>query len=267
MRILILLIALMGFITEPAFAKDPLIEEIKKSAHDGSRHARTELGNRFMHGDGVYHDTSEGFNHTKKLAEEGDAAAQNKLGMMYWYGIGVDKNNLYASEWIKKSVEQNYAEAQYNLALLHLYCGCLEPNDDKVVDLMSKSAEQAFPPAMVFLSILHYEEFNDMALNEENKKKALKLLTEAAHYQDPYAQLVAAWMYHHGALGVQNSIDAYIWYSLAAKKGVEKAAYYRDMLAHTMSGEELQAARSKEMAFKDHPDFQWREYYSEMKPD
>ena len=76
---------------------------------------------------------------------------------------------------------------------------------------------------------------------ERNLKTAFYWIEQSALHGNAKAQLGLGDIYGSG-MGVEASNDrAYLWFSLAAAQGMEKAKYARDLLAHQLDLNQLSA--------------------------
>ena len=94
---------------------------LRPLAEQGDASAQFRLGAMYTFGDGVPHDTEQGFIWYRKAAEQGNANAQTKLGLMYANGIGTPKDGAQALFWYSKAAEQGNSFAQFNLGLMYDY--------------------------------------------------------------------------------------------------------------------------------------------------
>ena len=72
---------------------------------------QSNLGDKYMTGDGVQQDYQQAAQWYRKAAEQDDAKAQFNLGWMYEGGRGVQQDNQQAEQWYRKSAQQGYASA------------------------------------------------------------------------------------------------------------------------------------------------------------
>ncbi|MBF0191085.1 MAG: sel1 repeat family protein [Magnetococcales bacterium] len=82
------------------------IKWLRKSVEQGYAPAETELGERYMEGDGLLQDYNEGIKWLQKAAAQGDARAQYYLGKAYEEGKGVVIDYNEAVGMYKKAAEQ-----------------------------------------------------------------------------------------------------------------------------------------------------------------
>lgn len=124
-----------------------------KLAESGDAQAQLEIGNCYLHGDGVPADvaeamrwwrlaadqgnanaqlnlgvtllsrggsegTAEAVKWITRAAEAGDETAQRNLGLMYLMGNGVPKHARNAAVWMHRAAAKGDATAQYNLGIM-----------------------------------------------------------------------------------------------------------------------------------------------------
>ncbi len=143
-------------------------------------------------------------NEWRPLAEQGGALAQHNLGHMYYYGKGVPQNYKATVKWYRLAAEQGLADAQNSLGLMYR---------------KGKGVLQ-------------------------DDKAAVKWLTLAAEQGHASAQFGLGWMYRNGKGVLQDYATAHAWYNIAASNGKEIAAKNRDIIAKSMTTEQLAEAQA-----------------------
>jgi TPR repeat protein len=78
-----------------------------------------DLGNMYLHGDGVEENVEEAVLWHRKAAEHGYAESQFELGHMYAFGIGVPVDGKEVEKWWRLAAEQGHAMALINLAMTY----------------------------------------------------------------------------------------------------------------------------------------------------
>ena len=140
--------------------------------------AQHQLAEMYSKGDGVAQDFKEAVKWYKKAAEQGFVLSQYSLGILYHTGNGVNKDFKEAEKWYKKAAEQGFARAQNNLAEMCEATGEMHKNPEKVLRLLFEAAQQGYA----------------------------------------LAQSALGKVFEGGLIGApQNNVEAYYWYSLAAK--------------------------------------------------
>jgi len=133
------------------------------------------------------------------LAESGDSGAQYGLGMMYGNGFGVAMEDALALKWYGLAADQGHAGAQCNLAVMYQNGWGVPLNEEKAIHYYMLAAEQGVSEAMIALG-RHF----------------------AMDYSDAY-----------------DPVEAYKWFSLAHLLQDMDAAAKREMLAATMTVEQV----------------------------
>jgi len=139
------------------------------------------------------------------LAEAGDAESQYGLGMMYGNGFGVAMDDALALKWYGLAVEQGHPGALCNLAVMHQNGWGVPLNEEEAIRLYSLAAEQGVAEAMLALG-RHY----------------------AMDFSDAY-----------------DPVEAYKWFSLAALEENIDAVSKRDMVADTLTAEQVADGNAK----------------------
>lgn len=75
-----------------------------------------DLGNMYLHGDGVEDNVEEAALWHRKAAEHGYAESQFELGHSHAFGIGVPEDGKEVEKWWRLAAEQGHAMALINLA-------------------------------------------------------------------------------------------------------------------------------------------------------
>jgi hypothetical protein len=98
---------------------NPSLKTLQTQAKRGNPNAQSELGLRYIKGQGVGQNHGLGVGWLQQAAHQGNAIAQYHLGLMYAKGMGCAKNYETAGAWFKKAAEQGDANAQYCLGMLY----------------------------------------------------------------------------------------------------------------------------------------------------
>lgn len=114
----------------------------------------TQMGVRYLLGQGVPHNDAKALTYFEKAANTGDAAAANELGYMYAAGKGTSQNYQKSFYWYQRAANKGIASAQYNLGLLYLHGLGHAPNKTLAKQWIQKSAAAGFEPAKTTLAKL-----------------------------------------------------------------------------------------------------------------
>lgn len=78
-----------------------------------------DLGNMYLHGDGVEENVEEAVLWHRKAAEHGYAESQFELGHMCAFGVGVSEDGKEVEKWWRLAAAQGHAMALINLAMIY----------------------------------------------------------------------------------------------------------------------------------------------------
>ena len=162
---------------------------------------------------------AESFGSLLARAEAGDADAQNEVGNCYLHGNGVERNDALAAEWYRKSAEQGYAYAEYKLGVSFLRGDGVETNLVAAFEWMQKSADHGFPLAWYALGTF-YEYGTGVEKNGAEALRWYRKAAESDHGQArAFAQNSVGRCYQFG-IGVEpNEKEALVWYLKSAEAG------------------------------------------------
>ena len=133
------------------------------------------------------------------LAEAGDADGQFGMGLLYGNGYGVELDDFQALKWYVLAAGQGHAEAQCNIAVMHANGWGVPQSDEEALKWYSLAAEQGVTPAQINVARMHAGGFGT----------------------------------------AQDKVQGHKWFSIAAELGDNDAIFNRDILAATMSAEEI----------------------------
>ena len=180
----------------------------------------------------------------RPLAEQGDARAQNGLGYMYDNGQGVPQDYTEAIKWFRRAAEQGYDRAQNNLGIMYDLGKGVPQDSAEAVKWYRLAAEQGYDLAQNNLGF-KYDSGQGV---RQDSAEAVKWYRLAAEQGVASAQINLGFMFHipphysfaqiepNGALpkGVlQSNVMAYMWFSIAAANGSDRAGKLRDELERT----------------------------------
>jgi TPR repeat protein len=157
-----------------------------------------------------------------KAAHQGSAVAQNNIGFCLEVGDGVSKNVETAAQWYKKAAVQGNAAAQTNLGLCYNFGKGVEKNMNSAKDWYRTAADQGNPNSQNQLALCLSELSDD-----DNKKRAVDLLSAAAVHKSPYAMYNMGLWHETGKCGLEVSLPkSFDWFLRAAEVG-NSAAQHR----------------------------------------
>ena len=135
----------------------------------------------------------------QSLAEQGHAESQFGMGLLFANGFGVPLDDDQALKWYVLAAGQGHAEAQCNIAVMHANGWGVPQSDEEALKWYSLAAEQGVTPA----------------------------------------QINVGRMYAGGFGAAEDKVQGHKWFSIAAELGDDDATFNRDILAATMSAEEI----------------------------
>ncbi len=154
----------------------------------------------------------EQFEINKAKAENGDAEAQDKLGFCYFNGKGVTRDYAEAAKWFRKAADQENAQAQFRLGFCYKIGQGVPQDSAEAAIWFQKSADQGYAKAQFLLG-------------------------------DCY----------DGGIGVtKDAVEAYKWYNLASAQGNEGAPTLRNIIAASMTPDQIAEAQKLSREFKPH---------------
>jgi hypothetical protein len=94
------------------------LDDLIKSAKEGSAGAQYQLGLCYYGSVGVGQDFRQAVEWYAKIAQQGNADAQFRLGGCYYGGVGAEKDHKQAVNWFFKAAEQGHVSAKGQLQVL-----------------------------------------------------------------------------------------------------------------------------------------------------
>jgi TPR repeat protein len=124
------------------------LAEIQKRAEADDPAAISELGRRYVHGQGFLQDLAKGFALGLKAAQMGDPGALNDMGLVCQGGLFFhDKDLEKAVGYFRRASEQGVAKAQHVLGRQCRNGQWVEKSDTEAIKWYRKAAQQRYPPA------------------------------------------------------------------------------------------------------------------------
>ena len=93
-------------VNEPIYDLQKSAIWFRKAAEHGQLDAQTEVGDLYLHGDGVPKDPAEALKWYRTAADRGDQRAQFQMGLMYFRGWGTPRDVGQAISWERKAADQ-----------------------------------------------------------------------------------------------------------------------------------------------------------------
>ena len=242
-------------------------------ADQGNSYAQHSLSAMYAKGIGVPQDYAEAIKWLRLAADKGLAIAQNDMGIMYRQGWGVAQDNTEAANWFRRAADQDFMPAQNNLGDMYAV-GFGVPRDyGEAVKWFRLAAEQDSPYAQNILGIAYEHGF----FLQQSDADALAWYRRAANkiYDSSHLTLMhgpqynLAAMYASGRGISKDNIQAYMWFTLAAKLGdvkspdtlgvasfgssKETALEQRDRVAARMTSAEIAEGEKLARGWSPHP--------------
>ena len=176
-----------------------------------------------------------GLREIRPLAEHGISPAQFAMGICYEFGNGVAVDQTAAADWYRRAADQGHPTAQRNLGNMY-FNGWGVPQDmDKAVDWYEKAAAQGNISAQFNIGYVY-------AAVKEDYVAALEWWLKSANAGYPPAMSNLGVLYRDGLGTAQDTIQAYMWFYLAAELADQQAEHWRNELASSMSAEQIAEA-------------------------
>jgi TPR repeat protein len=175
----------------------------------------------------------------KSLADQGSQTAQYGLGELYSLGHGVSRDDREAAKWYERAAASGHAPAQSRLGAMYDEGRGVRQSLSKAMKWYRRAAQQGDLPAKMSLGLI-YVTGRGVPQNYFQAEKWFRL---AAEQGDALAQYNLGLIYAGGYNVVANDdVQAFAWFSIAAKGGNEDALKNRDAFATRMSPEQVEEA-------------------------
>jgi TPR repeat protein len=204
------------------------VKFIREAAEQGNPTAQYNLGILINRGYGEDSGTKTAAEWIKLAASQGYVPAQNKLAHLYQNGLwGVEKHLANAVEWYTQAATsdwrgKSYPLAQYNLATMYYYGEGVTQDFETAINWFLDATSQGLPSAQYFTGLMYHngEGF------AKNLKKTIDWYTKASKQGSAPAQFALARMYDKGDGVPKNSEKAIRFAFKAAQQGYAAAQYY-----------------------------------------
>ncbi|MGO8846426.1 MAG: tetratricopeptide repeat protein [Methylocella sp.] len=164
--------------------------------------------------------TAGAFNQLRKDAEQGNVQAQFVLAGAYYNGNGVARNSVEGARWLLRAAEQGYAPAQCDLGGMYVKGAGVEQSYQDALKWLRKAAEQGDAMAQHSLGSIYAKGFRDKSVG--------------FFYRVVFAN------------ATRDYVEAYKWFTLAAKNGHEQSLKDRAFIAK-MWMKDYQIARAEQL--------------------
>lgn len=205
---------------QPPYAQesDPdrkLLAQLGAKAEAGDASSQVYLGHAFFYGDlGLATNTVEAVKWFRKAAEQNHAEAQYRLGYSYSEGRGVAKDEAEAAKWWRKAAEQNLAVAQCELGSCYFSGRGIVQDGTNALYWFQKAADKGNADAQHYLGLIY--EFGIGRGGQKDLKESSLWYLRAASQGAGVPQIMIGQMYEEGAGVMQDFVEAYRWFNIAA---------------------------------------------------
>ena len=177
----------------------------------------------------------------RAAVQRGDPSALYEVGRRYTEGFGVARNLAEAAKWYQYSAERGFGPAQFRLGHIYEKAQGVEMDIARAVTWYEKAAEQGNIKAMHNFAFFMATGIPGYA--PEAKKAAIWFRVAAEHgIRDSQVNLG---IFYSKGIGVDvDFVEAYKWFTLAAKAGDPAASSQSDQLAKSMRPEELEKGKA-----------------------
>lgn len=212
------------------------LAELKVSAQTGLAAAETVLGALYQAGASVNRDDAAAVKWFLKAAEQGDMEAQFGLGVMYANGYGIKQDYATAARWFKKAAAQGNNAPNFYLGLIYENGLGMPKNYVEAAQWYIKAASAPKSVGLQFdLAVgggsgSHAPEDNSQVI------KVFPMVLDQALASAAYNLGMMCW---NGRGAVENDVDAYKWFAVAAANGNRLAEYNMRILARQMSQKQI----------------------------
>jgi TPR repeat protein len=165
--------------------------------------------------------------------------------VIYSQGRNVPQDDVKAAEWYANAAARGVPQAQLSLGVMYANGQGAPQDHAKAFELCTKAAEQDLPTAQYYLGELYADGKGipqDDAQAHEWFSKAVDGFSEEAENGKFSAQYNLGEAYTKGHGVPQDYVQAYKWMSIAAAQNNQTAIKARDLLAESMTPEQISEA-------------------------
>jgi len=259
------------------------VEWFRKAAEQGFAPAQTRLGGLLFEGSVVKQDIKGGMEWMHKAAAQHFPPAEGSLAVMYTQGLIDDPTYPTAAKWARRGAMQGDGLAQRTLGLLYLEGKGVLPSKlpkradhkrqafkwltlakrngvrdlDNPLDYVQKEME----PIDIKRALNEVNQFVTEGRYLPGKEKVstpvggLKEIIKEANQGKAQAQIELAHRFAEGDGVKPDSVESYMWYTLAFNQGLEKALLARSKMVKEqgMALDDIILAKRKVRNFKPRP--------------
>jgi TPR repeat protein len=177
-------------------------------------------------------------------ANKGDPRAELVIGLKYLSGDGVPADDVQAARWLARAANKGNAVAQNHLGALYQSGRGVTRDNAQAKRWYEAAATQGDRHAMSNLAVLY------AGGESRDFSAAARWFQRSASLGYVDAQFNLAVLFERGDGVPQSLLDAYRWYSIAARAGDAVAKTRAAAIATQISPEELQAAQRAAALFQ-----------------
>ncbi len=199
-----------------------------------------KLGEIYFNGfNGVQANKEEGLKLYKQSAEQNFVLALHDLGLIYASGSYVEKDNNEAFKYFKRAAELKYKESQFVVGKLYAEGLGTIQSKTEAFKWIKLAAEQGYSDAQYEVGFMYEEGLG----TDKDLSNAAYWYKQAAEQGQNKAFNNLGRMYMQGQGVVQDFVKAHMWFNLSASKGTEVGIKNRDMLAKSLTQQQLTEAQ------------------------
>ncbi|MDD5657065.1 MAG: caspase family protein [Elusimicrobia bacterium] len=222
------------------------VRQYKKAAD--FQWSQYDLGRLYYDGTGIKQDYAEAAKWWRKAADQGNAPAQGLLSWLYYNGWGVKKDIAEAVELGRRSADAGDVFGRHWMGCIR-YFGIGVPQDyAEAGRLWELAAAHGSPHAPWGLGLLYRGGLGGYAKNHGEAVKWFRTGVERGELGYAAAELGAA--YEAGEGVVQDFVEAYKWYLLAALRENPAAREGMKRLSQAMTKEQVAEAQKLANAYQ-----------------
>jgi len=192
-------------------------------AEQGNSYAQYSLGIMYVKGQGVTQDYTEGMKWIRLAAEKGLVIAQTDLAIMLRRGWGGARDSTEAAIWYRRAAEQDSVVAQSGLGDMYAVGEGATQDFAQAFKWYSRAADHDSPYAQNLLGIAYQHGLSV----RQNDDEAFRWYRRAANNLYDFSTLTLihgpqynlALMYASGRGVPKDNVQAYMWFTLAARFG------------------------------------------------
>ncbi len=210
-----------------------------KKAKAGDVEAMDLVGLMLSAGAGVKQNWKEAIDWLQKAAKAGSGEAAYRLGVAKQFGLGTAVDLTVAKAYYAEASAKSIAYASTNLGMMYFQGIGVQQDISEAVRLFELARSQGDPLATQNLASIYAQGMKGIARDEA---KAFSLAREAALLENTAAMRLMGYFYANGIGTAQDLPAAYVWSSLAAKRGDQTSEILVSKLQPLLTAQQLEGA-------------------------